>query len=138
MSASQGQLFLVVSNHQKFYWMKTMLPNSLIFTIQIVNVKYLKGSLGYIAPEYMEALVLNEKCDAYNFGGLLLLFLTGQRAHDLALETKDKNVLSGYMKKHSENYRLLEMVDPIIVGDDQGLCHEKEQRLQDFKEPALR
>ncbi|TXG65456.1 hypothetical protein EZV62_006731 [Acer yangbiense] len=86
-----------------------------------VNVKYLKGALGYIAPEYMEALVLNEKCDVYNFGG-----------------TKDEYVLSGYVKKHRENNRLFEKVNPIIVGDDQGLCPEKEQQLQDFKELALR
>ncbi|KAI9185044.1 hypothetical protein LWI28_003618 [Acer negundo] len=103
-----------------------------------VNVKYLKGALGYIAPEYMEALVHNEKCDVYNFGGLLLLLLTGKRVHDLARGTKDESVLSGYVKKHSENNRLFEIVGPIIVGDDQGLCPEKEQQLQDFKELALR
>ncbi|KAI9184931.1 hypothetical protein LWI28_002580 [Acer negundo] len=103
-----------------------------------VNVKYSKGALGYIAPEYMEALVHNEKCDVYNFGGLLLLLLTGKRVHDLARGTKDESVLSGYVKKHSENNRLFEIVDPIIVGDDQGLCPEKEQQLQDFTELALR
>ncbi|KAI9186905.1 hypothetical protein LWI28_022096 [Acer negundo] len=103
-----------------------------------VKVKYLKGALGYIAPEYMEALVHNEKCDVYNFGGLLLLLLTGKRVHDLARGTKDESVLSGYVKKHSENNRLFEIVGPIIVGDDQGLCPEKEQQLQDFKELALR
>ncbi|KAK4851893.1 hypothetical protein QYF36_019230 [Acer negundo] len=64
--------------------------------------------------------------------------LHDQEVHDLARGTKDESVLSGYVKKHSENNRLFEIVGPIIVGDDQGLCPEKEQQLQDFKELALR
>ncbi|TXG65468.1 hypothetical protein EZV62_006743 [Acer yangbiense] len=41
-----------------------------------------RGILGYVSPEHMEG-VLDEKCDVYGFGSLLLGLLTGQRPSDL-------------------------------------------------------
>ncbi|KAI9185476.1 hypothetical protein LWI28_007674 [Acer negundo] len=79
------------------------------------------GAYGYIAPELFKG-VLDEKCDVYGFGSLLLELLTGQRAYDI-LKTKSNNWF-------------IEAVDPIIVGD--GLCPEIEQQLKVFWELAVK
>ncbi|KAK0601767.1 hypothetical protein LWI29_027254 [Acer saccharum] len=51
-----------------------------------------RGTFGYIAPELFKG-VLDEKCDVYGFGILLLTILSGQRILDLMQsnsETKDE------------------------------------------------
>ncbi|XP_021648303.2 probable LRR receptor-like serine/threonine-protein kinase At1g06840 isoform X3 [Hevea brasiliensis] len=39
-----------------------------------------KGSLGYLAPEYINSRKLTDKCDVFSFGIILLELITGKRA----------------------------------------------------------
>ncbi|KAG2249492.1 hypothetical protein Bca52824_089120 [Brassica carinata] len=47
------------------------------------------GSCGYIAPEYVYTLRVNEKSDIYSFGIVLLELVTGKQPTDLELGDKD-------------------------------------------------
>ncbi|KAK0602612.1 hypothetical protein LWI29_035241 [Acer saccharum] len=118
-----------------------------------------RGTIGYIAPELFKG-VLDEKCDVYGFGSLLIELLTGQLMFDLMqsisetedeTETKDEdrkffarvgdnwtrdfeNYWMGpnYVRKiNGENWFIV-VVDPTIIGD--GLCPETRQQIQVFLE----
>ncbi|KAI9185683.1 hypothetical protein LWI28_009651 [Acer negundo] len=111
-----------------------------------------RGFIGFMAPEQFNG-VLNESCDVYGFGALLFEVLTGQWIHnlvrsnemkdedfkssseikdnedrELSYKTKEKYWLCNFVKKINEDNRLIEALDPIIVGD--GLCPEIEQQLK--------
>ncbi|KAK3200143.1 hypothetical protein Dsin_023558 [Dipteronia sinensis] len=79
----------------------------------------LRGTIGYIAPELFKG-VLDEKCDVFGFGSLLLVLLTGQRASDISKTEGTYNLFEYLEKKLNEDNWFIEAVDPIIVGD--GLC----------------
>ncbi|XP_031253488.1 non-functional pseudokinase ZED1-like [Pistacia vera] len=90
----------------------------------------LAGTMGFVAPEYITTNDCNEKCNVYSFGVSLLVLLTGQRVF---YPSEDPNAggedfyLSDHVKKYFENDRLIEIVDPIIVGEE--LSPVKEQQL---------
>ncbi|KAJ0043219.1 hypothetical protein Pint_17870 [Pistacia integerrima] len=94
----------------------------------------LAGTKGFVTPEYITTNDCNEKCDVYSFGVSLLVLLTGQRVF-YPSEGEDF-YLSDHVKKYFENDRLIEIVDPIIVGEE--LSPVKEQQLQAFTEFALK
>ncbi|KAK0600668.1 hypothetical protein LWI29_017261 [Acer saccharum] len=116
----------------------------------------IRGIIGFVAPEHISMAVLDEKCDVYGFGSLLLELLTGQRAIDILVSSKTEDedlqyssgtededsgtqyhdLLGNFMKKINEDNRFIEAVDPIIVGD--GLCLEIEQPLKVFRELAVK
>ncbi|KAK2640384.1 hypothetical protein Ddye_028179 [Dipteronia dyeriana] len=107
----------------------------------------IRGHLGYLAPEHVLKKVLDERCDVFGFGSLLLELLTGQglveffdssarKYGDRYVETKDVDWLWKFMKKINENNRFVEIVDPIIVGD--GLSPEIEQKLKVFAQLAAK
>ncbi|KAK4852816.1 hypothetical protein QYF36_027262 [Acer negundo] len=121
------------------------------------HIKYAqsRGYVGYTAPELGRG-VLNEKCDVYGFGKLLLEILTGQRKMSetedetetmdedrkffarvddnwlLDFETGEKNWLCEFVKKINGENGIIVVVDPTIIGD--GLCPETRQQIQVFLE----
>ncbi|TXG65475.1 hypothetical protein EZV62_006750 [Acer yangbiense] len=100
-----------------------------------------RGTLGYVAPEHISMAVLDEKCDVYGFGSLLLELLTGHRKNDFfhncaakliedSSVTEDDNWISNIVKK------IIGFVDPIIVGD--GLFPETLQQMEVFAKLAVK
>ncbi|XP_076899063.1 uncharacterized protein LOC143552819 [Bidens hawaiensis] len=53
------------------------------------SVSVIAGSCGYIAPEYAYTLRVNEKCDIYSFGVVILELVTGKRPVDPEYGEKD-------------------------------------------------
>ncbi|XP_065851698.1 non-functional pseudokinase ZED1-like [Euphorbia lathyris] len=85
-----------------------------------------KGTLGYMAPEYYSSGgTFNEKIDVYSFGALLLVLLTGRKAHERVpipcpSSTTDEYYygLVDYVKKNVEKEKVDEILDPIIVEEE--------------------
>ncbi|WOL10232.1 putative receptor-like protein kinase [Canna indica] len=72
------------------------------------------GTFGYVAPEYANTGLLNEKSDIYSFGVLLLEAITGRDPIDYGRPPDEVNLVD-WLKWMIANRRSEEVVDPIIV-----------------------
>ncbi|KAJ8559919.1 hypothetical protein K7X08_003977 [Anisodus acutangulus] len=70
-----------------------------------------KGTVGYLDPEYMKTYQLTPKSDVYSFGVLLLEVLTGRRPVELKRPADERVTLRWVFRKYNEGC-VLEMLDP--------------------------
>ncbi|XP_059287382.1 calmodulin-binding receptor-like cytoplasmic kinase 3 isoform X1 [Lycium ferocissimum] len=70
-----------------------------------------KGTVGYLDPEYMKTYQLTPKSDVYSFGVLLLEVLTGRRPVELKRPPDERVTLRWVFRKYNEGC-VLEMLDP--------------------------
>ncbi|XP_049413040.1 calmodulin-binding receptor-like cytoplasmic kinase 3 [Solanum stenotomum] len=70
-----------------------------------------KGTVGYLDPEYMKTYQLTPKSDVYSFGVLLLEILTGRRPVELRRSPDERVTLRWVFRKYNEG-SVLEMLDP--------------------------
>ncbi|KAG4378098.1 hypothetical protein GLYMA_18G270600v4 [Glycine max] len=89
-----------------------------------------KGSIGYLDPEYYKRQRLTEKSDVYSFGVVLLEVLCGRQPLIRTAE-KQKMSLVDWAKHHYEKGFLGEIVDPSLKGQIAAEC------LRKFGEVAL-
>ncbi|XP_073525987.1 uncharacterized protein [Phyllobates terribilis] len=80
-----------------------------------------KGTFGYVDPEYFQTNQLTEKSDVYSFGVVLVELLTGEKPVRSA-SFGDERGLVAYFLSSSESSNLSEMVDNRIVKE----CCEEE------------
>ncbi|KAJ6380251.1 hypothetical protein OIU76_016830 [Salix suchowensis] len=93
------------------------------------------GTFGLIAPEYIATGNFNEKQDVFNFGGFLLILLSGQRPYDDS-RPAEETFLHDHVKICMAYDRLNEAIDSTIIAE--GAWPGKEQQLQAFAAIALR
>uniref|UniRef100_A0A5B6YHN6 non-specific serine/threonine protein kinase n=1 Tax=Davidia involucrata TaxID=16924 RepID=A0A5B6YHN6_DAVIN len=72
-----------------------------------------KGTIGYLDPEYMRTYQLTPKSDVYSFGVLLLEILTGRRPVELKKPADERVTLRWAFKKYDEG-NVMEMMDPLM------------------------
>ncbi|KAL4397845.1 hypothetical protein HN51_002379 [Arachis hypogaea] len=72
-----------------------------------------KGTVGYLDPEYMKTYQLTTKSDVYSFGILLLEILTGRRPVELKKTVEERVTLRWAFRKFNEG-RVVELVDPLM------------------------
>ncbi|KAI3446867.1 hypothetical protein Pfo_003532 [Paulownia fortunei] len=72
-----------------------------------------KGTVGYLDPEYMRTYQLTTKSDVYSFGILLLEILSGRRPVDLKRPPDERVIIKWAFRKYNEG-KFLEMVDPLM------------------------
>lgn len=71
------------------------------------------GTFGYVAPEYANTGMLNEKSDIYSFGVLLLEAVTGRDPVDYNRAANEVNLVE-WLKMMVGNRRAEEVVDPSL------------------------
>lgn len=74
-------------------------------------VTEVKGTVGYLDPEYMKTRQLTHKSDVYSFGILLLEILTGRRPVELHNPDDERVTVRWAFKKYNEG-KVAEMIDP--------------------------
>ncbi|XP_023530026.1 calmodulin-binding receptor-like cytoplasmic kinase 3 [Cucurbita pepo subsp. pepo] len=70
-----------------------------------------KGTVGYLDPEYMKTYQLTTKSDVYSFGILLVEILTGRRPLEVKRPPDERVTIRWAFNKYSEN-KILETLDP--------------------------
>ncbi|KAB5527117.1 hypothetical protein DKX38_020964 [Salix brachista] len=70
-----------------------------------------KGTAGYLDPEYLRTYQLTEKSDVYSFGVLLVELVTGRRPIEAKREIKERITARWAMKKFGEG-NAISILDP--------------------------
>ncbi|CAJ1834287.1 unnamed protein product [Sphenostylis stenocarpa] len=104
-------------------------PTGISMSIVSVNTE-VKGSIGYLDPEYYKRFLLTEKSDVYSLGVMLLEVLSGRQPL-LHSEEKQRMSLVKWAKHCYENGSLTEIVDEELKGKLAPQC------LRKFVEVAL-
>ncbi|KAI8023902.1 Calmodulin-binding receptor-like cytoplasmic kinase 3 [Camellia lanceoleosa] len=79
-----------------------------------------KGTVGYLDPEYMRTYQLTPKSDVYSFGILLLEILTGRRPLELKRPAEERVTLRWAFNTYHEG-SIMDMLDPLmneVVNED--------------------
>ncbi|CAK9329651.1 unnamed protein product [Citrullus colocynthis] len=72
-----------------------------------------KGTVGYLDPEYMKTYQLTTKSDVYSFGILLIEILTGRRPLEVKKPPDERVTIRWAFNKYSED-KILETLDPLM------------------------
>ncbi|KAF5459217.1 hypothetical protein F2P56_023189 [Juglans regia] len=72
-----------------------------------------KGTVGYLDPEYMRTYQLTTKSDVYSFGILLMEILTGHRPVDMKRPAEERVTLRWAIKKYNDG-SVVELADPLM------------------------
>ncbi|CAF2109832.1 BnaAnng18630D [Brassica napus] len=82
---------------------------------QLINM--VKGTVGYLDPEYYNTGLLNEKSDVYSFGVVLMELLSGQKALCFERSQQSKHLGSYFASAMKEN-RLHEVIDEKVINEN--------------------
>ncbi|XP_004234657.3 probable receptor-like protein kinase At5g24010 [Solanum lycopersicum] len=74
-----------------------------------------KGSFGYLDPEYLKSMQLTQKSDVYSFGVVLLEVLCARPAVDNLLPRNQMNLAEWGLSWLKEN-QIEKIIDPFLVG----------------------
>uniref|UniRef100_A0A5B6YI00 non-specific serine/threonine protein kinase n=1 Tax=Davidia involucrata TaxID=16924 RepID=A0A5B6YI00_DAVIN len=72
-----------------------------------------KGTVGYLDPEYMRTYQLTPKSDVYSFGVLLIEILSGRRPVEMKRPPDERVTLLWAFKKYNEG-NVMELRDPLM------------------------
>ncbi|KAJ0802695.1 putative protein kinase RLK-Pelle-WAK family [Helianthus annuus] len=73
-----------------------------------------KGTLGYLDPEYFNTSQLTEKSDVYSFGVILAELITGKKVISADRSNDEKNIATYFVNSVTEN-RLHGIIEPRIL-----------------------
>ncbi|MED6139422.1 G-type lectin S-receptor-like serine/threonine-protein kinase SD2-5, partial [Stylosanthes scabra] len=76
----------------------------------------LRGTRGYLAPEWITNYAISEKSDVYSYGMVLLEIIAGRKNYDPS-ETSEKSHFPSYAMKMMEEGKLKEILDSELIED---------------------
>ncbi|KAK9065667.1 hypothetical protein SSX86_015068 [Deinandra increscens subsp. villosa] len=79
------------------------------------EISFIKGSFGYLDPEYIRCMKLTQKSDVYSFGVVLLEVLCARPALDNTLPQKEAN-LADWAIRNIKDRKAEAIMDPYLVG----------------------
>ncbi|KAI3500380.1 hypothetical protein L1887_36201 [Cichorium endivia] len=88
---------------------------SLLDNVDEGEMSTVKGSFGYLDPEYIRCMKLTQKSDVYSFGVVLLEVLCARPALDHTFPPKEVN-LAKWAIKHIKNGNIEKIIDPFLAG----------------------
>jgi len=74
-----------------------------------------KGTAGYLDPEYLKTNQLTAKSDVYSFGVLLVEMITGRRPLELGRERRERITIRWALEKFLAGDAILAL-DPKVTG----------------------
>eukprot|EP00262_Sarcandra_glabra_P004125 TRINITY_DN1510_c0_g2_i1.p1 TRINITY_DN1510_c0_g2~~TRINITY_DN1510_c0_g2_i1.p1 ORF type:complete len:531 (-),score=79.01 TRINITY_DN1510_c0_g2_i1:540-2132(-) len=83
-----------------------------------------KGTAGYLDPEYLKTYQLTPKSDVYSFGILLIEILTGRRPVELN-KTADERVTVRWAFKMYNEGNMMDLLDPLMEEEIDGEVSSK-------------
>ncbi|KAG8391855.1 hypothetical protein BUALT_Bualt01G0230400 [Buddleja alternifolia] len=84
-----------------------------------------KGTAGYLDPEYLKTYQLTEKSDVYSFGVLLVELVTGRRPIEAKRELKERITPKWAMKKFTNGDAILTLDPRLMRSPANNLAMEK-------------
>ncbi|KAF5761380.1 putative protein kinase RLK-Pelle-RLCK-IV family [Helianthus annuus] len=84
-----------------------------------------KGTAGYLDPEYLRTYQLTEKSDVYSFGILLVELVTGRRPIEAKRELKERVTARWAIKKFTDGHAITVLDPNLEKSDANGLALEK-------------
>ncbi|XP_002515510.2 G-type lectin S-receptor-like serine/threonine-protein kinase SD2-5 [Ricinus communis] len=90
----------------------------------------LRGTRGYLAPEWLTNYAISEKSDVYSYGMLLLEIISG-RKNFVATESSEKSHFPSFAFKMMERGKVREILDSALMLD------ETDERISDAIKVAL-
>ncbi|XP_024019996.1 receptor-like protein kinase FERONIA [Morus notabilis] len=83
-----------------------------------------KGTFGYMDPEYAQSRQLTDKSDVYSFGVVLFEVLCARKPVDVKLEEDQRN-LAQWARKSIKEGRIQNIIDPYLIGKIAPECFKK-------------
>ncbi|KAK2994960.1 hypothetical protein RJ640_027864 [Escallonia rubra] len=75
-----------------------------------------KGTFGYLDPEYFQSSQFTEKSDVYSFGVVLVELLTGKKPISITRTSEQRSLATHFLLSEEEN-RLFEIFDPRVLKE---------------------
>ncbi|XP_056158404.1 wall-associated receptor kinase-like 2 [Syzygium oleosum] len=75
-----------------------------------------RGTFGYLDPEYFRSSQFTEKSDVYSFGVVLAELLTGQKPICSTRSEEDRGLVAFFIAAMNEN-RLFDTIDPQVIDE---------------------
>ena len=102
------------------FGLSKMGPENESFTHISTNVK---GTFGYLDPEYFSTCKLTTKSDVYAFGVVLFEVVAGRAAVDMRLE-EEQHSLAGWARLCIQEGKLDQLIDHSLTGQISAACLE--------------
>ncbi|KAH8931035.1 hypothetical protein BDL97_19G000900 [Sphagnum fallax] len=80
-----------------------------------------KGTVGYLDPEYFTSEYLSVKSDVYSFGVVLLEIISGRKAIDTMLPNQEAWNLCDWVRFNLQEGNINEILDPIVKNSNPNL-----------------
>ncbi|CAK8535168.1 unnamed protein product [Lathyrus sativus] len=84
----------------------------------------LRGTRGYLAPEWIKNYAISEKSDVYSYGMVLLEIIGGRKNYD-PNETSEKSYFPRYAFKMMEQGKVKDIIDSEMKMDDDDECDDR-------------